>query len=336
MDIKDLEINKMIVHILDNNLEIPVLSEVEHPIDEDIEEFLEKHILKVFTDGSLRPARFNDGENVVKDIIVNYNLHSFVDDTKKLAEILFNIIKVNVDIPPADVIFSVFTYEDRKYFAIFKMNYRNSYIHNVDRQDDKTINSIIKQRTSLPNESQRIDECVLIDLTTLDIKLLEKDYEINGEKIYYLSRIYLKCNSKRSEKEKIKVLNKTTQNFLENNYEGDFEKVGQAKKAVAKSLEENDRIDIESVARDVFKSDIDNKKEYMSIMEKEGLNEGKFEVSEKLKRQNFKKQKIVTDTGIEIKVPIEFFDDKGKIEFVNNTDGTISIVLKQIGNVKNK
>jgi hypothetical protein len=336
LEIKDLEINKMIVHILDNNLEIPVLSEVEHPLDDDIEEFLEKHILRVFTDGSLRPARFNDGENIIKDIIVNHNLNTFVEDTKRLSEILFDIIKINVDIPPADVIFSIFTYEDRRYFSIFKMNYRNSYIHNVDQIEEKVVNSIVKQRTSLPNENQKIDECILIDLTTLDIKLIEKEYEINGEKIYYLSRLFLKCNSKRSEKEKVKILNKTTKNFLENNYEGDFVKVGQAKKAVAKSLEENDRIDIESVAKDVFKSDLDMKKEYMSIIEKEGLDETNFEVSEKIKRQNFRKQKIVTDTGIEIKVPIEFFDDKERIEFVNNTDGTISIVLKQIGNVKNK
>lgn len=336
MEEQQLEIQKMIVHILDNNLEIPVLSEVEHPLEDDIKEFLEKHILRVFNDGSLRPARFNEGPNRVKDICISYNLHTFIDDSKELSEILFDLIKINPDIPPADIMFSIFIYEGRNYLGIFKLNYRNSYIHNVDQIDDKVVNSIVKQRTSLPNENQKVDECVLIDLTTLDINLLEKEYEINGEKMYYLSRLFLKCSSKKSEKEKVKILTKTTKKFLENNFEGDYEKVGEAKKAVAESLKTKDEVDLDEVASNIFKNNIEMKKEYIDTMEKEGLEEKNFKVREQIQRRNFKKQKIVTDTGIEINVPIELFDDKDKIEFINNVDGTISIVLKQIGNVKNK
>nr|WP_252187823.1 nucleoid-associated protein [Anaeromonas frigoriresistens] len=326
----------MIVHILDNNLEIPVLSEVEHPVEDDINEFLEKHIIRVLNDGSLRPARFNEGDNRVKDICVSYNLNTFIDDTKELSEMLFNLIKSYPDIPPADIVFSIFLYEGRNYLGIFKLNYRTSYIHNVDQVDEKVVNSIIKQRTSLPNENQKVDECVLIDLTTLDINLLEKEYDINGEKIYYLSRLFLKCSSKRSEKEKVKILTKTTKKFLENNYEGDYEKVGEAKKAVAESLKTKEEIDVEEVASSIFRNNVEMKKEYIETMEKEGLEDKSFKVNEKIQRRNFRKQKIVTDTGIEINVPIEFFNDKDRIEFINNVDGTVSILLKQIGNIKNK
>nr|WP_252187506.1 nucleoid-associated protein [Anaeromonas gelatinilytica] len=326
----------MIVHILDNNLEIPVLSEGEHPLEDDIKEFLEKHIFRILNDGSLRPARFNEGSNRIKEICTSYNLSTFVDDTKELSEMLFDIIKINPDIPSGDILFSIFIYEGRNYLGIFKLNYRTSYIHNVDQINEKMVNSIVKQKTSLPNENQKVDECVLIDLTTLDIRLLEKEYDINGEKMYYLSRLFLKCSSKRSEKEKVNILTKTTKKFLENNCEGDYEKVGQAKKAVVESLKTKEEIDIEDVANIIFKNNVEMKKEYIDIMEKEGLEEKSFKVNEKIQKRNFRKQKIVTDTGIEISVPIEFFDDKDRIEFINNVDGTVSIVLKQIGNIKNK
>lgn len=336
MEEKQLEIQKIIVHILDNNLEIPVLSEGEHPLEDDIKEFLEKHIVRILNDGSLRPARFNEGHNRVKDICISYNLNTFIEDTKELSEILFDLIKINPDIPPADILFSIFIYEGKNYLGIFKLNYRTSYIHNIDQIDEKTVNSIVKQKTSLPNSNQKVDECVLIDLSNLDINLVEKEYEINGEKMYYLSRLFLKCGSKSSEKEKVKILTKTTKAFLETNFQGDYEKVGEAKKAVAESLKTKEEIDIEDVANSMFKNNTEMKKEYIDTMEKEGLEEKSFKVNEKIQKRNFRKQKIVTDTGIEINVPIEFFNDKERIEFINNPDGTVSIVLKQIGNIKNK
>ncbi|WP_405352536.1 hypothetical protein [Ruminococcus sp.] len=49
-----------------------------------------------------------------------------------------------------------------------------------------------------------------------------------------------------------------------------------------------------------------------------------------------KSQKIKTDTGIEITVPVEYFEDDRYIEFINNNDGTISIALKNIGKLINR
>jgi len=40
------------------------------------------------------------------------------------------------------------------------------------------------------------------------------------------------------------------------------------------------------------------------------------------------------DNGIALDVPVEIYRDKDIIEFVNNPDGTISIMIKNISNMK--
>lgn len=336
-DGNEISIKKLIVHILDNTLDIPVLSEDEHPRDDDIDYFIQKHITRVFADGSLKPAEFGH-DNKIKTICQNLtaSYEDFVEYTKEMSTVLFQIMKSQPDIPSGDVIFSIFTYENSKYLGIFKLNYKTSYIHYVQQLEEKSINSIIKQRTSLPNENQKIDECILIDLESLEIKLAEKKYEIDGEKKFYISDMFLQCKSQKSEKEKIQILKKTTQDFVKAFYEDDFEKMGTMKKAVSESLKSKEAIDVEEVANKVFKKNPELKKEYILSIEEKGLNEKEFKINEKNEKRNFRKQKLVTDTGIEINLPVELFNDREKVEFINNTDGTISIVLKNIGSVKDK
>lgn len=46
--------------------------------------------------------------------------------------------------------------------------------------------------------------------------------------------------------------------------------------------------------------------------------------------------KIKTDTGIEITVPSDFFNNPEYIEFISNEDGTISIAIKNVGQIINR
>ena len=46
--------------------------------------------------------------------------------------------------------------------------------------------------------------------------------------------------------------------------------------------------------------------------------------------------KIKTDTGIELTVPAEYFENPEYIQFLNNPDGTLSIQLNHIGSIENK
>ena len=52
--------------------------------------------------------------------------------------------------------------------------------------------------------------------------------------------------------------------------------------------------------------------------------------------RRFGKQHLTTDTGVEIKIPMEQYQDGEHIEFITNPDGSISILIKNVGHITSK
>ena len=59
-------------------------------------------------------------------------------------------------------------------------------------------------------------------------------------------------------------------------------------------------------------------------------------VENKKTTRRFEKQHITTDTGIEIKIPMEQYKSGDSVEFITNPDGTISVLLKNVGKIKTR
>lgn len=338
MSDKELRIQKLIVHILDNTTGIPILSEKEHPLEGEIEEFFSKHLIKILKDGDLKNAQFiNESNNKIKTLCECFkrDTDQFVTNSKALALNLFELLNKYVEIPPADLAICYFTINTSPYLAILKLNYRPSFIHLVSQDDEGLLNSIIKQKTSLPNEGQKIDECALISLNDFSLKLIEKKYDLNGEKEFYFSNLFLQCTSDISAKEKVKLLEKTTKKFIEKHCEDELEKIVNFKIAVKESIEERNKIDIMHVAENTFKGNSELKRNYVEEIQKK-LSEDRFVVQQSAEKPSMRKQKLITDSGIEINFPLEEFSNHDKVEFINNHDGTISILLKNITSFNEK
>lgn len=333
-----IKIEKMILHILDNSVGMPVLSEKEHPYSGDIMEFMTTHIEKTFNDINIKKASFNTQENTVKNlcIAVSEDSSSFVEKTKEFAQLMYNIMVENTTIPPCDLICSLFHRDEEKYLGFFILNYKPSYIHYVDESESIRINTVIKQQTTLPNENQKIDECIIVNLNDYSILLKEQKYEIDGEKEFYISKYLLKSDSILSDKEKIDIVNKVSKKIIKDYYENDIKKMAEVKSALVESVEDSGSIDIEHVKSKAFKNNYELQNVYEEEMEKRGLTEKIIEVNENLDKKLPRTQKLVTDDGIEIKVPTSYLTDGNKIEFLNNPDGTISILLKNIRDIQGK
>ena len=63
------------------------------------------------------------------------------------------------------------------------MNYKSSFIHFVENTDTGIKNTIIKNQSILPSESQSLDEVIIIKLDDFSVKLIEKKYLINDKKL---------------------------------------------------------------------------------------------------------------------------------------------------------
>ena len=52
--------------------------------------------------------------------------------------------------------------------------------------------------------------------------------------------------------------------------------------------------------------------------------------------RRFQTQRLTTDTGIEITIPMEEYRNPDHVEFITNPDGTISVLIKNIGLLKSR
>jgi len=335
---EDIKIQNAILHILDNSSNILVLSDKELEIDSDISDFLEKHIEKLLNDSNMKNARFTENTNAIRDICLHLadDLSFFMQASVETAQRLYDIMLKNVDIAPADLICCLFSHQGQLYYGILKLNYKTGFTHFVQQEDEGNVNTIIRYKTILPSESQKIDECAFICLDGLNIKLLEKAYEINGEKEFYLSKLFLSCYTDLSDNEKLKIIDKVTKKISKKFFDEDFDKIAKMKKAVSESLEETSTIEVNAMADEIFDDNPEIKNEYIEEMQKAGLSEKTISVPEKLAEKKYKTMKIKTDTGIEINFPPSYYNDNDKVEFINNSDGTISILIKNVSKITNK
>lgn len=64
--------------------------------------------------------------------------------------------------------------------------------------------------------------------------------------------------------------------------------------------------------------------------------EGRGKATERTDDEKFEKQYLKTDTGIEINIPMEQYQDIDQVEFITNADGTISVLIKNINKIMTK
>lgn len=332
MDKDSIRVTNAIVHILDSSMDIPVLSNTLLDLGGEIGDFIKTHIFKILTGDNYKVTQLREEDNYCCNQLRTYiEDEDFITVTKNLSTQLFDLMKQNVDIPPADIILAAFNCEGESYLAILKMNYKSSYIHFVETIETGTKNTIIKQKTILPSEAQSLDEVVIINLDDFSVKLIEKKYLINGQKENYLSELYLGCHPEISSKTKLDIVTKTADYINKRHFNDDIEKKMKFKKALFDNCEEDGTVNVDEVINEVFENNVEVKNEFKEKIMSRGLDKEEFQIQHKSSFKKLERQIIKTDTGIEINIPLDQYGDRDRLEFITNADGTISILIKNIG-----
>lgn len=332
---KEITIEKAILHILDTGIGTPVLSEKILALEE-AAEFFEKHIEKLFDDSEVKECVFENGENPIRDLVTAITPENFISSTRQMAEMLYSIMSSNVDIPAADVLFTVFRTESDRFLGIIKFNYKEAYTHNLFNTEGTTATGVIKYKTLFANESQKVDECVFISLNDFAIKIKEKKYEIDGRKEYYLSNQFVKIQPARSYKEQYKLVEKSAEQIVKKFYTGDSLKQADVKMAIKNNVDKNLEIDIDDLSRDAFSDSHEMQTQYKQELSQKGFTEKKIKINQQIYNDLEKNHKIITDIGIKMEIPSDLMKDKSKVEFIVNHDGTMSILIKNVNEVKSR
>ena len=327
----DVHVKRAILHILDTGAGIPVLSDTLLGLPIGIQEYLYKHLTRAMKDPDIKRTQFVDPPSRFCELVQQYKKdgESFTAVSQEIASLLFDFMLENVGVPSADLLVVDFIGDGEPYLGVLKLNYKHSYIHYVDHEAGR-LNDILRQPCSLPTEGQRLDEFVIINLNTDQIFLKEKKFEIDDKKEYYLSNRLVLCEDVLSEKQTFDIVEKTVKKIIASEYNGDIEKLNTVKRVIADDYESDSVIDMDSIAQATFGDDFTVKERFREEAAKKGLTQSKVAVSDNIENKIFKKQKFVTDSGIELSIPTDYLMREDIVEFRNNPDGTISVEIKNI------
>ena len=340
MNKEDIRIRNVIVHIMDPTIGMPVLSDTELEYGSEIAEFLKEHIVKISSGDDAKECRFYKEESEIYRMLNSYSDEDFVAVSKEIAGLLYDIMSGNIDIPPADLMVVRFREGEEEYLALLEMNYKAFYTHRTMAAGDGEGNSneIIRHKSILPSESQRLTEAAVIRLNDLALQVIERKYEVNGEKTNYFSFLFLKCSAHMSHKSKLAIVSRAVESVQKEGFDETerFEKQMRAKSIIQEEIEEKGGFVVEELAEKIFEQEPELKVAFQDKMEKYDMVKEEIQPRSDNTVRKYQSQHLYTDTGIEIKIPMEQYKNPQSVEFITNPDGTISVLIKNIEHLEAK
>ena len=338
-----IKIERAILHALDPASGMAVLSEEPMEINEEVREFLDAHFTKCLESDEAQKAVIREegsfgqrmralGRAVLGDGAGDSGAgaEAFKIESKQLAEQIFAILNANPDVPRGDLICmlcKVGGAGGKTFFGALKMNYHDGFAHYYMNGNL----NIVGQRVLLPGVGRKLDEAFIVDLETLDVQVIEKKYlMMDDTRAAYLSEQILGCVPEASERSKLMAVKKAVQK-ANKEILGDRKVVEQEfMSRMHEYLRDEDEPTVGEMCREVLR-------DYPQVrpMVEEQILAGRIELDDTVQVQpktmkRFEKQSVKTPNGIEVKIPADLFRDENSVEFLQNPDGTISLLIKNI------
>ena len=330
-------IKKAILHILDGNSGITVYSDNEIDLtDVPVSSFLTTHIEKIFDDPALRNAEFNDNSGF------KYHLGQYTSGSETLQQLsvfvgerLYENISHSEKITSSDVVVCECIISEVTYIAILKFDNKSGFVHKVEKNEDGISNEIINHFAILPSPTQKISECAFISLYDFSIRYKGKKLTVEGEKIDLIADGLLECVFDFSTKESFNAVEKIAKKISTEYGNDEITTNAKVKQYVKETAVPAENIDVKEMANTVFADSVSAKSDFIEKVREAEIPET-FEMNDYITKRVNKNLKIVTDTGIEISFPAEYYKDDENIFIINNDDGTLSIQINNIGEIINK
>ncbi len=334
MSYDDIILRNAVLHILDSTVGMPVLSDTLLNLNPELNDFLKNHMVRILSSDDTKKCRFLEGSQVRKRL-EGFTEEELLPVSRDLAANLYPLMNQNITIPAGDLFFVTYQLESRLFLAVLKMNYREYYVHYTETAEEGNSNDVVKQRAALPG-SGKLSEAAFLDLSDYSLLLTEKKYEINGEKQYYFSERFLECTTQMSQKTKLGIVTKAVEQINKKFFEDDLDKQMEAKSVIHNDILEQGSLIPESIGEKLYGSIPEIQEEFTEKLEKYHMTDEEVRPSHPSTLKKYEKQFLTTDTGIEINIPMEEYNNKNHVEFITNPDGTISVLIKNISHLSSR
>lgn len=232
-----------------------------------------------------------------------------------------------------DLVFIQFDKDGVEHFAFLRIALKENFTHISSDSE-----SLIKvTQNNLPSAAQTPDEALVINCSNHHYYLIEKRVKHNGSFANYFSENLLQVQPEQSVKKSIKMVEQTAQKIAESFQQDDFAFQSKMKAAIHKNLEEEQELSPEKLADQLFDSNLTARLTFVDEL-KESIPEPiqVADIDHSRQTKKLENQKLSLSNGIQLIVPNNVYDDAESVEFIQNPNGTYSILIKNIEDIQNK
>ena len=339
--IKDILVEKAILHVVDVNADEAILTTKNLDINEDVEEFVRKHVVKSLNDEETFTARFLSSEVEVSKLVQSVidDTENFIKSSQELTKIMFNLIKKS-EIPSGDMLFVQYISDDQRCFGIMKLDYQMSYIHDITFNEEELYIGLISQEVGLPSVGQRLKKCVFFTKapeSELEMIVVDKKQKLEEHNENYFVEKYLEAVVISDDTDKTRRFRATIEKWAKKNLSDDITSATEVRETINDMLLENKSVDINQVVNNVLESRPNDRESLSEAINNAGYRDGSsFDVDKQWIDKKMKSKNIKTDTGITIRGDFDLFRDSHKFVVKSNGDGSVDYIIKNVRNVVEK
>jgi len=336
--IKDIMLEKAILHIIDSYADEAILTEKVLSINEEVEEFVRKHVLRSLNDDETFSCRFfSETVTCAKAVhtVIEDN-EKFVEISKELTEHMFQSIK-HSDIPAGDMLYVQYIADEQRCFGILKLDYQMSYMHSIAFEDESLCINLISQEVGLPNLGQRLKKCAFFTKAPenqIEMIVLDKKQKIESGNENYFIEDFLEAVRVTDDTDRTRRFKATVEKWTQKNLADQIEAADTVRTVVNETLLSEDKVSVDEIASQMFEDVPEIKESFKEAVADAGYREGsEFGIDKTWVEKKMKSKQIKTDTGVVIRGEFDFFKDSQKFVVRKNGDGTVDYVIKNVRNV---
>lgn len=323
----DLYIKRIVIHQFTPNDTELILSDQLLTITPRIDEYFRKKLSKVFSDEAKRGTFSED------NVFLSYLSDDLMESSVQIAQLWKEEFVIYDNQKTNDLVFIQFDKDGVEHFAFLRVALRENFTH-ISSDSESPIKIT---QNNYPSAAQTPDEALVINRVNHYYYLIEKRIKHNGSFANYFSENLLQVQPEQSVKKSIKMVEQAAQKIAENFQQDDFAFQSKMKAAIHKNLEEEQELSPEKLADQLFDNNLTARLTFVDEL-KESIPEPiqVSDIDHSRQTKKLENQKLSLSNGIQLIVPNNVYEDAESVEFIQNPNGTYSILIKNIEDIQNK
>jgi len=331
-----ISVEKMILHDLEPSRNTLVCSDVCLDGQAEWLTVVTNKIARAFTSTQKKCGMFQR-EGRIRQIVEAYQSQhiSFMEMSKQMAAYIFEMKRHYAQYDRSALLVAEVLYEDSRYIIGLDNAYQDALMREVLHEEGRIKGNLTVCPFILSPTLLKKDSAFMIGFQDNRVSSVENKVEIEGKKCWLYHDLILSCTAATSYQEAVKTMSKICEE-VSKGYDLELLKVlPKMKQVINEHVEAQEAMHMEDVAQAVFHDQPLAKRQFVQQMKEQGIQEA-IPVEHHKSSKAEKVQKLRTDKGFELTIPLDYMDSTDYIEFHTEENGSISIRLKNISRIISK